>query len=237
MLVGAIEKMQFQGFKKSDFTDPVGPPFVVQINPETFVRNYNIAYVDNKAQGKEGNEVQYNNTEPQTMDIEFILDGTGVLPPNGIPTGNPLSAAVKLDVKKKIDELKTTVYSFVGDTHEPPYVMLAWGSETFQCRLQSLNVTYKIFSPNGVPLRAAVKCSFKEYVPDEKNANNTEATSPDLTHIRTVKEGESLPLMCYHIYGDETRYLEVARANGLTNFREIKTGQRLIFPPVEKSAT
>ena len=108
-------------------------------------------------------------------------------------------------------------------------------AQSVKTRLQSLNVTYKIFKPDGTPLRASVKCSFKEYVPQNLNAAVTEASSPDLTHIRLVKEGESLPLMCYNIYGDEKLYLEVARANGLTNFRNLQTGQQLFFPPLSKT--
>ncbi|NTS41821.1 LysM peptidoglycan-binding domain-containing protein [Flavisolibacter sp. BT320] len=235
MLPGKLEKMIIEGFQKPDFRTGSLGRFAVQINPETFVRNYAIEYVDKNAPGKEGSQVEYNYSQPQTMDVEFILDGTGVLPPDGFPAGNPVSAAVKLDVKQKIEELKTVVYNYVGEKHEPPYVQLTWGTEIFKCRLQSLNVTYKIFKPDGTPLRASVKCAFKEHIPDQENAAVTEASSPDLTHVRLVKEGESLPLMCYQIYGDEKLYLEVARANGLTNFRELQTGQALFFPPLAKA--
>jgi hypothetical protein len=237
MLPGKLDKMIMEGFQKSDsagnLTGSLGR-FTVQINPETFVRNYAIEYVDKKAPGKEGGQVEYNYSQPQTMDIEFILDGTGVLPPDGFPAGNPVAPPPKMDVKQKIEELKAVVYNYVGEKHEPPYVQLTWGTEIFKCRLQSLNVTYKVFKPDGTPIRASVKCAFKEHVPDPQNPAVTEAASPDLTHIRLVQEGESLPLMCHNIYGDSSLYLEVARANGLTNFRTLTTGQSLFFPPLAK---
>ncbi len=42
--------------------------------------------------------------------------------------------------------------------------------------------------------------------------------------------------MCYRIYGDPKYYLEVAKVNGLGNFRFLKPGTDLIFPPIEKTS-
>ena len=42
--------------------------------------------------------------------------------------------------------------------------------------------------------------------------------------------------MVYRIYGDPLLYIEVAKANGLTDFRNLKPGRTLVFPPVEKSS-
>ena len=50
----------------------------------------------------------------------------------------------------------------------------------------------------------------------------------------TVKAGDELPLITYDIYGDPHYYLEVARANKLTDFRNLRAGTTLHFPPVDK---
>jgi nucleoid-associated protein YgaU len=57
--------------------------------------------------------------------------------------------------------------------------------------------------------------------------------SPDLTHRRIVREGDHLSLMCHSIYGDPGYYLEVARFNRLNNYRQLKAGQELLFPPLK----
>jgi hypothetical protein len=234
-MFGMLEKMRMDGFGSPDFFSGYLGTFFVQINPESFVRNYTISYREEIAAGKEGTQSQYNYTQPQVMDIEFLLDATGVVPSNGIPAPSDLvSAVAPLEMMAKIALLKRVVYNYVGDAHEPPFVKLTWALETFRCRLQSLNITYKLFKPDGTPLRALIKCSFKEYIPDNENAAVTLATSPDLTHIRIAKQGDSLPLMCYTIYGDESLYLEVARVNNLTNFRKLEDGQRIFFPPIQK---
>ena len=49
-----------------------------------------------------------------------------------------------------------------------------------------------------------------------------------------MQEGDSLPLMCHRIYGDARYYLEVARTNALVDFRSLRPGTELLFPPLEK---
>ena len=43
--------------------------------------------------------------------------------------------------------------------------------------------------------------------------------------------------MTDRLYDDPTYYLQVARANGLTNFRRLRTGSDLVFPPVRERTT
>ena len=59
--------------------------------------------------------------------------------------------------------------------------------------------------------------------------------SPDLTHIRTVQSGDTLPLLAKAMYGSSRYYLVVAEANGLDDFRNLKPGTKLFFPPLEKT--
>ena len=55
--------------------------------------------------------------------------------------------------------------------------------------------------------------------------------SSDLTHIRVVQAGDNLPLMCFRIYGDSSFYIKVAKFNKLNDFRDIKPGDHITFPP------
>jgi hypothetical protein len=43
--------------------------------------------------------------------------------------------------------------------------------------------------------------------------------------------------MCNSIYGSSAYYIEVARANGLTDFRDLVVGSQLLFPPLRDAAT
>jgi nucleoid-associated protein YgaU len=61
-------------------------------------------------------------------------------------------------------------------------------------------------------------------------------TSPDLSHILTVRAGDILPLMCFDVYGSSAYYPQVARVNGLTEFRQLTPGTQLLFPPLGAAA-
>jgi nucleoid-associated protein YgaU len=102
--------------------------------------------------------------------------------------------------------------------------------------LSELNVEYKLFRPNGSVLRAVAKAKFIEFIEKEELAAIQNNKSPDLTHIRMVQEGDTLPLMTYRIYGDSKYYLHVAKVNGLANFRKLSPGQQIYFPPLQKQS-
>ncbi|MFC0182645.1 hypothetical protein ACFFJX_08770 [Pseudarcicella hirudinis] len=42
--------------------------------------------------------------------------------------------------------------------------------------------------------------------------------------------------MSYKIYEDPRYYLQVARANGLTNFRKLQAGSKIYFPPFDRES-
>ena len=78
------------------------------------------------------------------------------------------------------------------------------------------------------------ECTFCESVPDAERERRENASSPDLTHLRDVRDGDTLPLLAYDIYGNAQLYLEVARVNKLVNFRRLRPASRLSFPPLDK---
>jgi nucleoid-associated protein YgaU len=98
--------------------------------------------------------------------------------------------------------------------------------------LKSAEVTYVMFEPDGHPLRAKVKATFSENIEDTLRVAEERKSSPDLTHVHTVKAGEHLSLLAHRYYGDPSRYFQVAQYNGLTNYRRLVPGQRLEFPPI-----
>ena len=58
-------------------------------------------------------------------------------------------------------------------------------------------------------------------------------SSPDVTHVRTVREGDTLPLLCWEVYGSSTPYPRVAAFNRLGGFRDLVVGSQLVFPPLQ----
>jgi nucleoid-associated protein YgaU len=110
-----------------------------------------------------------------------------------------------------------------------------WGTlQVKRCVLKSASIAYKLFKPNGIPLRAVITANFTDNSDDKTSQAIAQNQSPDLTHVRLVKAGDTLPGLCYQIYDDPNYYLEVARANGIDNFRNLTPGTKIFFPPLEK---
>ena len=111
-------------------------------------------------------------------------------------------------------------------------VEIIWGNLAFGGALSSLAYAFKAFKPDGTPLRATAQVSFREAMDGFLQEAKTKTNSPDLTHLVTVKAGDTLPLLSHKMYGKANLYLEVARVNKLVSVRSIKPGSVLRFPPI-----
>ncbi len=194
--------------------------FEVMLNPSNYSHGLKIGYDKKKTQGQTGNELKFSAVEPEKVNFDIIIDGTGVV--------NLTSP----DVKTQVQSLRDVVYTYDGSQHEPNHIRLLWGSLIFFGRLESLSLDYTLFKPSGEPLRAKVKLAFAGAMSKEEEGLKANRSSPDLSHIVEVKAGDTLPLLCYRIYKNSAYYADVARANNLVHFRKIKPGTKLHFPPL-----
>jgi hypothetical protein len=201
--------------------DSSRPEFQALINPAGYEHGLNIRYTKNQALGQAGTEAKYNVTQAEKLTLKALtLDGTGAVPGAFVP------------VKTQVEQLRSAVYAYVGTTHEAPIVQLVWGALIFYGRVESLKFDYTLFMPNGDPLRAKVTLNLVEYISQQEIIKESKQSSPDLTHLIVVRAGDTLPLLCERIYRNPHYYLEVARINGLTAFRQLVPGTSLRFPPL-----
>jgi hypothetical protein len=197
--------------------------FTVLLNPAEFSEGYSISYDPTTRLGQSAANPRFAAVKPQSVNFSIVLDGTGVVPTEGSLTS----------VKQQLKNLNDVIYTYVGSRHEPSHVQLVWGSWIFNGRLESLAVQYTLFKPNGDPLRAKVTLGFTSAVSDKEAELKANRQSPDLSHRVLVRDGDTLPLLCERIYGDPAYYIDVARFNGLVDFRRLEPGTRLHFPPLE----
>lgn len=206
--------------------------FTVMLNPVSYSHEHAISYNTEGALGNAGHHQKFNVYKPERVSFEIPLDGTGVVAPLKGSKGAAAQAGSVDDVKTQVVKLKDIVYKYDGDKHKPNDVRVSWGSLVFIGCLDKLSVSYTLFKPTGEPLRAKIKVSFLSTVSQAEEALATNKTSPDLTHLVEVTAGDTLPLLCHRIYKNSAYYLEIARINGITNFRNIRPGTRLNFPPL-----
>lgn len=230
---GSLEKMTVEAYSDAEFTASAGEPFPVYINPANYSHSYRICYNNRQAQASNGASPNFNRIANETVKFELVFDGTGVVP-SAMPGVEPFTGD---GIAEQIEEFKDLVFTFDGSIHSPKYVRLCWGMLLFNCRLSTLDLNYTLFKPDGTPLRARANATFIGFTSEKKLARQANASSPDLSHVVTVKGGDTLPLLCYRIYGSSTPYLEVARVNKLANFRQLIAGTQLLFPPLQDAAT
>jgi len=217
---GGLKKLLIEAYKESDYSGSAAASFSVMFNPTSFSQKYEVEYEDRQGAGDSSSPQIFGKIKPQEYSFEFLFDGTG-------------TAADKVDVQETVDRFLAVAGKLDGEIHRPMYLKLSWGALLSKCVLKSAETTYTLFKPDGYPLRAKVKATFAENVEDTLRVAEERKNSPDLTHRRIVREGDHLSLMCHSIYGDPGYYLEVARFNRLNNYRQLKAGQELLFPPLK----
>jgi len=209
--------------------------FSAFINPDEYSLTYNAVIDKTNIPGKNANANDvFLHVQPLEVTLKFFLDGTNVVIDK--------SSGKKLDVPQKIGEFNQVI-GYDGDVHKVRYLRLTWGKaawlranqSSFDCFLKSASFQYKMFSQDGTPLRVIITATFTEVLSEPIAQAEDAKKSPDLTHVRVVKEGDTLPSLSQDIYGDFKYYLEVARANNLQNFRDLQPGQKLFFPPFDKN--
>jgi hypothetical protein len=194
--------------------------FSVQYNPEKYSQKYEVTYRKAQGKGTSASAQVYGTIKPQDYSFDLVFDGTGV-------------SGETIEVADKIEEFLKITGKYQGKEHRPRYLKLIWGGLTVKSVLKTADITYDYFKPSGHPLRAKVKAVFSENINDTLRAAKENSSSPDLTHRRIVADGDNLPLMCQDIYGDFKYYYHVAEINGITDFRKLKTGQEIFFPPLK----
>lgn len=123
-----------------------------------------------------------------------------------------------------------------GDLRRPPLCMLAWGSNDFgglQWALQSVNQRFTLFLPDGLPVRATLGCSFKEWRSSKEEALAIKRSSSDVARTRIVKRGETLSSIAAEEYNDPSLWRGIAELNGIDNPRRVAPGDVLAIPPIQ----
>jgi hypothetical protein len=222
-----------QAYSDKNLQDKVGEPYELPLNPEQYSQNYKIELDRSRGNGSAGTALKFTATAPEQLQLEFLFDSTGAI----------LDYKKKGSAREQVNEFLAYVYDIHGPIHQPKFLKLTWGKNGFthqphgfDCILSNLDIKFVLFNREGEAIRAKVNATFLRYIEQKKETIIADRQSPDLTHIRTVKDGDRLSLMTYDIYADQSFYLKVARANNLTSFRKLKAGTEIIFPPIDKSA-
>lgn len=195
-----------------------GQTFEARINPTTIRHTKSLHFNTDNSANASNDVKQWQGYGPEFLSFKLVI--------NGKKTSGDT-------VVKQLDELNKVVYDYNGSIHKSCWNTVQWGTvPPFKCHLKSMSVEYLNFSGKGDPSSAEVDLIFVVHEDREaaEKANNN--NSPDMSHIKVLRDGDKLPNLCHEIYSDISYYMQIAELNGLTNFRDIPAGKKLLFPPL-----
>lgn len=214
-----MNKLKITAYRDEEFQHQIGK-MELPILPENYVGKKGIEYVSGRELGANKRIPFFSGYRQEEFSLECLIDCTGAVP----------ETKEEDTVPKRISTLEDLLYQYNGDSHQPNFIELAWGTLLVCCRLKEMEVNYTLFSGEGLPLRAKITLHFVEYVSRKTALKLADRQSPDMSHVIVFRKGDSIAALCQQIYGDSTLVDEVARLNGLAGFRRVEPGTTLLFP-------
>jgi hypothetical protein len=204
--------------------------FEAAVNPGSFKHYKSLKFNQDNVANASNDVKLWQGYGPEMCTFSLVIDGTGYA--SEVDGYDRTSYNEEVSVKRQLEKLNKVVYDYSSGIHKPMWVVIQWKDFEFKGHLKSMGVEYQLFDHQGTALLAEVDLSFVVHEDREASQKANNSNSPDMSHIKVIRSGDKLPNLCHEIYDDPTYYLQIAELNGLTNFRDIKPGMKLLFPPL-----
>ena len=197
----------------------------VQFNPTEYTLSKSAQIAEIPIYGIDSPILQFVRGETQKLSLDLLFDTT--TSSSGLGAGaDPVTAKT------------APFYELVKiqpRTHAVPRIRFTWGlGLSFTAIVDSIQQKFTLFSPEGVPLRAVLTLSFREYRTLEEQIADLKLQSPDHTKRRIVRRGDTLSRIAADEYGDAAVWRAIADANSdLENVRLLEPGTTLLVPPLD----
>ena len=194
----------------------------VLFNPTEYTIERANTYKGTPIPGLGGALFQFVNGEADLLAMELFLDDY-TDPPTAGGQG----------VRERVDEI-ANLLEIDNNLHAPPIVRFVWGKLSFKAIIEKLTRKMTLFQPGGIPARATLNISFKEYRTLPELLINPRLQSSDKSKRRVVVGDDSLWMLASREYDDVRRWREIADQNELDDPRDIAPGDWLRIPPLEQ---
>jgi hypothetical protein len=234
-----LQKAQFQRILADGTLQ--GQPLPVQFNPKEFTLNKGAQFAEIAIPGLDAPIIQFVRGNTETMSMELFFDTTE----QGMADG-------ALSVTSKTDEFYRLV-KIDSTTHAPPLLLFSWGSVFpgqrpssiapgpsqgnqrrygFKCVVESVQQRYSLFSSQGLPLRAVLTVTLKEYKTLTDQLRELNLQSGDHYKAHVAQHGETLSRISWISYRDPAEWRRIALANDIVDPLALRPGQVLTIPPL-----
>jgi hypothetical protein len=199
----------------------------VQFNPPEYTIGKGAQSAEIAIPGIDAPILQFVRGQTRTLALELFFDTTRF----------GLSDDTVKDVRTLSDPV-AALGRIQPKTHAPPRIRFVWGQGlSFRAIVDNVGQKFTLFSPGGIPVRATLTLSFKEYQTLEEQLKALNLQSADHTKRRVVRSRDTLARIAFEEYGDASQWRLIAdhEANRrvLADLRRLPAGAELAIPAID----
>jgi hypothetical protein len=202
----------------------------VLFNPAEYSIERANAYKSTPVPGLGSPLIQFVNGDAATLSMELFVDdftdGMDVPDSAGAFAGPPMPAAVRI-------QLIVALLDIDRKLHAPPPVRFVWGPLRFDAVLEKVGRKVTLFHPSGVPARATLAVSFREFRPLVRQLDEPRRESADKTKRRQISATDTVWSISDREYGDVRGWRQIADASDVDDPRALRPGDWVKVPALE----
>jgi len=211
-------------------------PIAVQYNPTELSYDKSAQFAEIAIPGLDAPLQQFVRGQAEKLTLELFFDTTD----QGMGVG-AVSVTTLTDRIYQLVKIEPT-------RHAPPICTFVWNDQFpgsslgsasgnqrrngFKCIVESVKQKFTLFSPVGVPLRATLTVTLREYKTLDDQLAQLNLTSPDRTHSHVIQRGETLSGIAAQLYRQPGEWRRIAEANTIEDPRRLMAGTFLAIPPI-----
>lgn len=204
---------------KLTITPESGDKVEALFNPKEISLDKSVTWQTQEAAERDVPELQFKNGQPRALNLDLFFDT--------YDTPDP----AKQDVRDYTEPLFNLAL-VVDSLHRPPVCKLSWGrmKTFFQGVLERLSQRFTLFAEDGTPVRATLRCTFKEWRSNPDDQRQQGKQSSDVAKQRILRRGDTLSIIAAKEYRDPTLWRPIAEENGIDDPRSLEPGTVLLIP-------
>lgn len=229
----SVAKAQVQRLRADG--SPQGSAMDVAYNPTEYTLTKGNQWAEIPVPGLDSPLIQFIRGQTETLSLDLFFDSTD----DG--TGDDATS-----VTEKTDAFYQLI-KIESESHAPPVVLFSWGGDSFpgsrsydslagQSRygfkgvVENVKQRFTMFSSEGVPLRAILSLTLREYKTLAEQIAELNLQSPDRTKAHIVQQGETITRIA-ELTDNGRDWRRIAEANGIVDPLAIQPGMLLTVPP------
>ena len=220
----------------AEYTSGAIDIFPVQYNPTEFSLDKGVQLAEIAIPGLDSPLLQFVRGQTEKLSVDLFFDttdaGTGAGAVSVTALTDPIYSLTKIEPAG----------------HAPPIVTFAWNAvfpgallppatgnqrrNAFRGVVDSCRQKFTFFSPEGVPLRATLTLSLREYKTLDDQLSQLNLSSPDRTHAYLTRAGDTLARIAAVHYQQPGDWRAIADGNEIDDPRRLDPGVLLTVPSI-----